>query len=330
MRRLAPALILLALVGCDGGSGGSGPDRTSALPEQSVPRTDVPNVRLAAFPAGPEIGLSDNRPETLLDPRFRATGIRRVRKLVPYDDLERGGAAAAELDAWFANARRAGVEPLVSFYRSSRGKDLLPGVAEFRRHFRRFRRRYPWVRLFSTWNEANFAAAQPTGRNPGRAARFYRALRRECAGERCAVLAADFRADGSTESAAWLRAFKRGIGPGPHIWGLVSYPDVNRLDDSRTREFLRATDGPVWVVEVGAIHFFGRGLRPSIPRQTRVMRYLVRVYPRVSRRLRRMYVYHWRAAAGDTLFDSGLLSADGSPRPAYEIFTSAIRKSGRG
>lgn len=325
MRRLAPALAFLALAGCDDDPGQG---RPAALPAQTVPRSNVPEVRLAGHPRGPEIGLSDNRPETLLDSRFRATGIRRVRKLVPYDELENGGPAVAELDAWFANARRTGVEPLVSFYRSSRDKELLPSVAEFTRHFRRFRKRYPWVRLFSTWNEANFAAAQPTGRHPERTARFYRSLRRECAGGRCTVLAADFRADGSAESAAWLRRFERAIGPGPLIWGLVSYPDVNRLDDSRTREFLRATEGPVWVVEVGAIHFFGRGLRPSISRQTRVMRYLLNVYPRVSPRLERMYVYHWRAAPGDRLFDAGLLAADGSPRPAYELFRSAIRASG--
>ena len=326
MRRLAPALILLALVGCNDDAE---PEKPSALPTQTVPRANDRAVRLAALPDGPEIAFSDNRPETLLDRRFRAMGIRRVRKLVPYDDVENGGQALAELDAWFRNARRTGVEPLVSFYRSSRDEQRLPTVGEFRSHFRRFNERYPWVRLFSTWNEANFAAAQPTGRDPERTARFYRALRRECAGGRCTVLAADFRADGSAESAGWLRTFKRGIGAGPHIWGLVAYPDVNRLDDSRTREFLRATKGPVWVVEVGAIHFFGTGLRPSIPRQTRVMRYLTTVYPRVSPRLKRMYVYHWRAAPGDTLFDSALLSAEGEPRPAYEIFTSALRKSER-
>ena len=324
MRRLAPALAILALAGC---SNDAERDQPPSLPTQTVPRSKVPAVRLAALPSGPEIGFSDNRPETLLDPRFRATGIRRVRKLVPYDEVANGGPALAELDTWFENARSEGVEPLVSFYRSSQGETLLPTVSEFRRHVRRFRKRYPWVRLFSTWNEANFAAAQPTGRAPERTARFYRVLRRECAGGRCTVLAADFRADGSVESAAWLRRFKRGIGPGSHIWGLVAYPDVNRLEVSRTREFLRATKGPVWVVEVGAIHFFGRGLRPSIPRQTRVMRYLTTVYPRVSPRLKRMYVYHWRAAPGDTLFDSGLLSADGVPRPAYRIFTSALQRA---
>ena len=180
------------------------------------------------------------------------------------------------------------------------------------------------MRLFSTWNEANFAA-QPTGRDPARTARFYRVARKECEGE-CTVLTADFRADGGAESASWLAEFRRGLGPGPHTWGLVSYPDVNRETDVRTRAFLRDTKGPVWVTEVGAINFFGRGLPPSISRQTRAMRYLVGEYPRVSSRLERMYVYHWQAGTGDTLFDSGLLSADGVPRPAYTVFTSAIRK----
>ncbi len=315
MRRLAPALAALAIAGCG--------ESRDEKPAAQAPPPAPPAVKLVGFPDGPEIGLSDNRPETLLDPRFRKTRIKRVRKLVPYDDIDIGGPRLAELDQWFENAQNTGVEPLVSFYRSTRDKNLLPSVEEFRGHFRRFRKRYPWVRVFSTWNEANFAAAQPTGRDPARTARFYRMIREEC--DRCTVLAADFRADGSAEAASWLAEFKRGIGPGPHTWGLVSYPDVNRLEDTRTREFLAATEGAVWVVEIGAINFFGRGLRPSIPRQTRVMRYIVEEYPRVSPRLRRMYIYHWRAAPGDTLFDSALLSAEGVPRPAYEIFTSALR-----
>jgi hypothetical protein len=316
--RLAPILALLALAAC-------GDDSAPQAERPVPPPKGPPPVTLAAFPDGPQIGLSDNRPETLVDPRFKATGIKRVRKTVAFDEIETGGEPLKRLDLWFARAKKTGIEPLVSFYRSPKDKHLLPTVEEFRGHFRRFRERYPWVRLFSTWNEANFAAAQPTGRDPARTARFYRAAREECARE-CTVLTADFRADGGPESERWLKEFKRGLGPGPHIWGLVSYPDVNRMTDLRTRQFLRDTKGPVWVVEVGAIHFFGRGVPPSIARQTRVMRYLVDDYPRVSPRLERMYVYHWRAAATDRLFDSGLLSADGVPRPAYTVFTSAIRK----
>ena len=284
----------------------------------------MPDTRLAARPRGPLIGLSDNRPETILDPRFRATGIRRIRVLVPYDDVARGGARLAVQDRWFRTARANGIEPLVAFYRSYRSKKLLPSVAQYRRHFRLFRDRYPWVRLFSTWNEANFPAAQPTGNYPLRTAQFYRVARQECSGGRCTVLAMDFRADGSEHATRWLRAFKRHIGRGPHIWGLVSHPDVNRLSTRRTRQFLRATRGEVWATEVGAVNFFGRGFRPSIRRQTRAMRYMMYRYPSVSRRLRRMYVYHWRAARGDRLWDSALLSASGKRRPSYYIFFRAL------
>jgi hypothetical protein len=283
--------------------------------------------RLAALDGhGPLIGLADNRPETLTDPRFVATGIKRVRVVVPYDDVARGGERVAALDAYFRAARRQGLEPLVSFYRSYLDRDMLPTPAEFRRDFRLFRERYPQVRLFSTWNEANFAAAQPTGRHPARTARFYRIARDECSDGRCTVLAADFRADGSRSAARWLAAFKSGIGPGPHRWGLVSYPDVTRLTADRTRKFLHAVDGPVWVTEVGAINFFGKGLPPSESRQTRVMRYLMNDYPKVSKRIERLYVYHWRAAPGNNAFDSALLNVDGSERPAYRIFFKALGK----
>jgi len=276
--------------------------------------------------ARPTIAMSDNVTATLLDKRFQATGIKQVRKLVPYDDVANGGRRLAELDAWFATAQAQGIEPLVSFYRSYRGKKRLPTVAGYRKHFRAFRTRYPWVRHFSTFNEANFPAAQPTGNFPKRTAQFYRAARKECSGGRCLVLTNDFRADGSKHAARWLKVFKRHMGPGPHTWGLVSHPDINRLSTKRTREFLRKTRGNVWAVEAGAVNFFGRGFRPNIKRQTKAMRFLMTRYPRVSRRLKRMYVYHWRAAKGDKLWDSGLLSASGKRRPAYFIFFKALGK----
>ncbi len=327
---LAAGVAAVLVTSREDGSRTPAPGSTTAKPPQvpgspmPAPRSDVADTRLAALGArGPLIGLADNRPETMSDPRFLATGIKRVRVTVPFDDIALGGERLAIQDAWFAAARKQGIEPLVSFFRSSRGQRILPTADEYRRHFRLFRQRYPWVRLFSTWNEANFTA-QPTSRDPARTARFYRIARQECSGGRCIVLTCDFRPDGRKRSARWLEEFKRGIGPGPHRWGLSSYVDVNRRSTRLTREFLRQTEGPVWVNEVGAINFFGKGLEPDLERQTRVMSYLVGTYPRVSPRLERLYVYHWRAAAGDTLFDSGLLDAAGRPRPAYYLLFAAI------
>lgn len=286
------------------------------------------DVRLTGFRGGgPLVGLADNTPEALRDRRFGSTGIKQVRVAVPYDDVARGGRYRATQDEWFAAARKAGVQPLVSFYRSSRGTRILPSEAEFRRHVGLFRQRYPWVRLFSTWNEANFRA-QPTSRDPARTARFYRILRDECSGGRCTVVTCDFRPDGTAMSARWLETFKRGIGPGRHIWGLAPYVDVNRRSTKLTLDFLARTSGPVWATEVGALNFFGKGVRPDVRRQDRVMAFLLGDYVRVSPRLQRIYVYHWRAAAGNQLFDSALLDVAGRPRPAYYRFLRAIGPRG--
>ena len=304
------------------------PDEPGSRTEQAVAApSPVPDVRIAGLEDGPLIGFADNRPETMLDPRFESTQIKRIRVLVPYDDLARGGTRRRYLDSWFDTARGRGIEPLVSFYRSYSDRHRLPSVDSYRKNFRLFRERYPWVRYFSTWDEANFRAAQPTGNDPRRTAGFYRAAREECTMGRCTVITAGFRAEGSAHSARWLAEFKRHIGPGPHIWGLVAHPDVNRFQTTYTEDFLRETSGPVWVMEVGAVNFFGRGLRPSITRQTRAMRFLTTRFPRLSPRLKRMYVYHWRAAKGDTLWDSGLLSVEGTPRPAYRIFRQALDSS---
>ncbi|MDQ4048751.1 MAG: hypothetical protein M3131_05120 [Actinomycetota bacterium] len=294
----------------------------SVSPAASAEAAAPPAARIAALPGGALVGMSDNRPETIIDRRFRATGIKRVRVLVPFDDVARGGARRRLQDTWFSTARAYGIEPLVSFYRSSRSKRLLPTPAQYRYHFRLFRQRYPWVRNFSTWNEANFPDAQPTGRDPRRTAEFYRIAKAECRG--CNVLTMDFRADGSRHSEWWLRTFKRHIGGGPHRWGLVSHPDVNRFSTARTRWFLKNTRGSVWVTEIGAVNFFGRGFRPNIARQTKVMRFMMTQYPRVSHRIDRMYIYHWRAARNDRLWDSALLSASGQRRPAYFIFFKAL------
>ena len=49
-----------------------------------------------------------------------------------------------------------------------------------------FRARYPWVRDYMTWNEANHCS-QPTCNNPERAAQYYLALRKHCSG--CRIVA---------------------------------------------------------------------------------------------------------------------------------------------
>jgi hypothetical protein len=58
----------------------------------------------------------------------------------------------------------------------------------FEREFVRFRARYPDVRDWIVWNEANHPLALTADR-PGRAARYFDAVTRNC--RRCRVVAAD-------------------------------------------------------------------------------------------------------------------------------------------
>ena len=107
--------------------------RKQARERAGGPRGGGP--RLTSFRGGgPLIGLADNVASNITDPRFRRSGIRRVRVAVPYDDVALGGARRAYQDGWFKAARQVGVEPLVSFYRSTRGTRILPSEAQFRRH----------------------------------------------------------------------------------------------------------------------------------------------------------------------------------------------------
>ena len=112
-------------------------------------------------------------------------------------------------DAYFANARQAGVAPGELLPLQPRDPDPAQrgpvplGTCACSAPATR------GCSHFSTWNEPNFRS-QPTSRDPARTAAFYRILRDECSGGRCTVVTCDFRPDGTAQSARWLETFKRG------------------------------------------------------------------------------------------------------------------------
>ena len=164
----------------------------------------------AAQPLTPTIvGMGEQSPDLFEDARFHATGIRHARLLVPYDVVKRGGWPLASADVWLERARRDGVEPLVSFGHSmsKRHQFRLPSVREYAKRVAEFRARYPWVREFSTWNEANLGSVQPTGRHPRRTAVFYRALKRQCT--ECTVVAVELLVTANWRMWRWIRALPR-------------------------------------------------------------------------------------------------------------------------
>jgi hypothetical protein len=271
----------------------------------------------SAYAAAPHtiVGIGDQSPDMFDDARFQATGIRNARLLVPWDVVRAGGWPLHAADVWLDRARRDGVEPLVSFGHSfSKKRRLkLPTVRRYAAAVRAFRARYPWVREFSTWNEANLGSTQPTGRHPERTAVFYRALKKQCRG--CTVVAVELLVTANWRMWRWIRAFRQRAGRGRLIFGLHNYPDVTRLRSRGTRLFLkRVRNAEIWITETGGI-VRHRRFEYNEGRAARVVRHVFRMVARLPR-VRRLYLYNWRFD-GNKRWDSGLISDEGTERMAY-------------
>ena len=152
------------------------------------------------------MGIGEQDPSMFTDRRWRRLGLPHARYLAAWDALEHRR-QRAELDAWMAAARAAGARVTLSFKHSHRARrDMreFPTRAQFRAAVLGFRRRYPDVRDFIVWNEANHPLSLSSQR-PGRVARLFDVAVRTCAG--CRVVGADVLDIGGMT--AWVRAFLR-------------------------------------------------------------------------------------------------------------------------
>src|SRR5438034_944380 len=186
-----------------------------------------------------EIGMGNQDPGMFADPRFQALRLKHVRLVVSWDVALKRDWERQRVDQWLRAARSLRQKPLVAFEQAWDGQGYLPSVKKYRRAFRAFRKRYPRVRLYTPWNEANHHW-QPTSTHPGRAARFYNVIRARCRG--CRIVAADVLDEGN--AASWIRAFKKRARGHPRLWGLHNYIEVNRPDlAGSTGAFLRQVRG---------------------------------------------------------------------------------------
>ena len=273
------------------------------------------------------VGIGDQKPQMFSDPRFAELGIQYVRRVVPWDALNVTW-QRHELDVWMHAARGAGSQPLIAFGKSRRPHlaSLLPTPARFARTFRKFRRRYPWVRLFTPWNEAN-QCGEPTCRHPRMAALYYNEMRARCPS--CTVLAADVL--DSPNMLPWLTEFRRFADGDPQLWGLHNYFDANRFRATGTERLLATVPGEVWFTEVGGlVRRRAPGEKPIGPQSpqhaARVTAWLFRL-AELSPRIRRLYLYQWNGERGRNVnWDSGLISPKGRPRPAFRVLLRELRR----
>ena len=274
----------------------------------------------------PIVGVGDQDARMFSAPAFQKLGIKHSRLALAWD-WYREPWMVSQTDQWMAAAQASGVRPLVAFNRNwrSNGHRKLPSISAYRKSFRLVRERYPFVKDYSAWNEANHST-QPTAKKPRMAARYYNAMRKDC--RKCTIVAADVL--DSSDMVKWIKKFKKHAVK-PRIWGLHNYKDAN---DARgtTKVLLKAVKGQVWLTETGGILRLkpsdGRrgGRKHTKKQQAKAVKRVYKV-AKSSRRVKRIYFYEWAKKQGNR-WDSAFVEANGKPRPSYRALKRGLRARG--
>jgi hypothetical protein len=289
--------------------------------------TTILVVLLATLCATPSadaltIGIADQKPDMFTDARFLANDLQYARRAVPWDALTSPTQTAA-LDAWLQGARDAHVNALLSFTHSSNNRRALPTPERLLYEFRRFRARYPWVSDYASWNEANHCG-EPTCHRPALVAGYWRKLSGEC--PECRILAAEVL--DMPNMTSWVKAFRRAAKVEPRYWGIHNYLDANRLRTTGTRRLLKSVRGQVWFTETGGIVSRTNRRKVTFPESAQhaatATRFLFDELIPLSRRITRVYLYHWNSNPGAKTWDSALIGPTGKPRPAYRVLQRVL------
>jgi hypothetical protein len=276
------------------------------------------------------VGVGDQQPYMFHDSRFQALGIRYARLSIGWNAL-RVRAQSRALGTWLAAARADRVQPLIAFEQSSLrgGHKQLPTPAQLGRQFRALRARYPWVEDYATWNEADYCG-QPTCHRPGLVAAYYRQLRRIC--PHCDVLGAELLDE--PNMVAWVRSFQHALHGEPAFWGLHNYIGANRLQTASTLALLHATRVQIWFTETGGLvarhNHSAHDFPESAAHAALVTRFVFNRLARLSGRIARVYLYQWQAGTHrPERWDSALIAANGTPRPAFDVLVRELRTLGQ-
>jgi polysaccharide biosynthesis protein PslG len=281
--------------------------------------------------AAPQVGMSEQQVSMFGNKYFKQLKVKHARVVVGWDVLH-NSAEHAYLDQWLAAAKAAKVRPLVSFNHSRiPGQEKkLPSVAAFKREMRAFHLAYPQVKDFVTWNEGNHIS-QPTFKKPARAAQYFDALTTVC--RSCRIAAADVL-DDKKNMESWLRKFQKKSKHREKYWGLHNYVDANRFQSFGTRRMLHAVKrGQIWFTETGGLvkryqkkrpGVRARWVRHSLKHAAKATKYVFTL-AKLSKRVTRVYVYHFQVMKGNT-WDSALLDGKGKPRPSYRVVKSYVKK----
>ena len=186
---------------------------------------------LAVAHAALTVGIGDQQPSAFSDQRLLSLGMNHARLIVPWN------AATTEpgaVQAWLDAVAAAGMTPHVAFehLRTDHcpGRPcVLPSRAQYGAAVRAFVARFPQVRTYTAWNEANHAS-QPVAQHP---------RPRPATTRSCVPRARLHDRRGRRPGLGLVRALAGAL-PGrdvddPQLWGLHNYSDVTYGTHERHR-----------------------------------------------------------------------------------------------
>ncbi|MGA2320680.1 MAG: hypothetical protein ABSG95_08035 [Solirubrobacteraceae bacterium] len=314
-RRSKLSALALALLACLLAAPG-------ALSEASSSRLEPSAHAASAYLTG----IGDEHPEMFSNLLWRQLHTKIVRYIAPYD----ASVHSYSLDqaiTWISAAEAQHQQVLVAFYHSEYSPTRLPSVAQYQHDVQKFIKRFPHVKQYQSWDEANRGNVPHAWSSPSAeaAAKYYQALIRVC--KSCTVIGLDVLDQANiSPTLNYISNFKHEIGrlktTMPRIWGLHNYSDVNRLESWRTRELVRALGGQVWLTETGGIVQFGNAFPnkhgSGLKRAAKVITYMFKVAASVPQ-IKRLYIYDWTGGVNSTRFDAGLMNARDQPRAGYIV-----------
>jgi hypothetical protein len=282
------------------------------------------------------IGIGDSNTAMFSDPRFAALKITTARYVIPWDVVTR---KADKVDlvafrAWLSAAEAAQVSPLISFGAdyTNPAANYVPTVGQYTTAVKAFLKDFPEIKNYTAWNEPDFSYRK-LAREPALAANYFNSLWGLCRGH-CTVLAGDvylpatgtaFIDHAAATLAAWLKPYIKGLHHKPAGWALHDYTEIRAGNTSQLHILMSMTAGPIWLDETGGVlrrgHWQYRNQSASAAATDES--YLLSLTNRYHR-IARIYHYEWQAnpVAG---WDSGLIAANGSARPAYNVLLNWIK-----
>jgi hypothetical protein len=286
------------------------------------------------------VGIGDQSAAMFDEPAFLELKIKKARYFISWNAIDNPD-KLGQAQAWVDAAQRRGVRPL--FHLDGVFTDRAPSVREYREKVRALVERFPQVREWGVWNEAN-SRTQPVFRNPARTAKYFLALRSICRG--CTIVALDLLDTGNTSRqikvmkrfvARFYRALPARKRRLAKVVGIHNYGDTNRRRRplvtgvliKAVRRYNRRAQ--FWMTETGGLAYFATetrvAFRCSETRQARAVGKMFRLARQYRRYVKRLYPYNFYGTDCDTglRFDAGLIRRDKTKRPAFNTLKRAMR-----